>query len=64
MTTFVPNPEAVARIPRAIAYRYDALPLNVADGVLTVALAVPTDPQAIVEGRIHVTDHLEAGVCK
>ncbi|HYW54473.1 MAG TPA: GspE/PulE family protein [Dongiaceae bacterium] len=43
MTTFAPNPEAVARVPRAIAYRYDALPLNVADGVLTVALAVPTD---------------------
>ncbi|HWT05708.1 MAG TPA: GspE/PulE family protein [Xanthomonadales bacterium] len=44
MTTFAPNPEAVARVPRAIAYRYDALPLNLADGVLTVALAVPTDP--------------------
>ena len=43
MTTFAPNPEAVARVPRAIAYRYDALPLNLADGVLTVALAVPTD---------------------
>ncbi|MDQ6944130.1 MAG: GspE/PulE family protein [Candidatus Eremiobacteraeota bacterium] len=43
MTTFAPNPEAVARVPRAIAYRYDALPLNLADGVLTVALATPTD---------------------
>ena len=43
MTTFAPNPEAVARVPRAIAYRYDALPLNLADGVLTVALAAPND---------------------
>ena len=43
MATFAPNPEAVARIPRAIAYRYDALPLQLDDGVLTVALAVPSD---------------------
>ena len=43
MTTFAPNPEAVARVPRAIAYRYDALALNLADGVLTVALAAPGD---------------------
>jgi type IV pilus assembly protein PilB len=43
MTTFVPHPEAVARIPRALAYRYDALALALADGVLTVALAVPSD---------------------
>ncbi len=43
MATFAPNPEAVARVPRAIAYRYDALPLNLAGGVLTVALAVPDD---------------------
>jgi type IV pilus assembly protein PilB len=43
MATFAPNPEAVARVPRSIAYRYDALPLNLAGGVLTVALAVPDD---------------------
>ena len=43
MATFAPNPEAVARVPRAIAYRYDALALDLADGVLTVALAVPGD---------------------
>jgi type II secretory ATPase GspE/PulE/Tfp pilus assembly ATPase PilB-like protein len=43
MTTFAPNPEAVARVPRAIAYRYDALALDLDDGVLTVALAVPDD---------------------
>ncbi|MDP9106595.1 MAG: type II/IV secretion system protein, partial [Candidatus Eremiobacteraeota bacterium] len=43
MATFTPNPEAVARVPRSIAYRYDALPLTLADGVLTVALAVPDD---------------------
>ncbi len=43
MATFAPNPDAVARLPRAIAYRYDALPLAFADGVLTVALAVPND---------------------
>ena len=43
MATFAPNPEAVARVPRAIAYRYDALALDLADGVLTIALAVPSD---------------------
>ena len=43
MATFAPNPEAVARVPRSIAYRYDALPLNLAGGVLTVALAAPDD---------------------
>ena len=43
MATFAPNPKAVARVPRAIAYRYDALPLDLDDGVLTVALAVPDD---------------------
>jgi type II secretory ATPase GspE/PulE/Tfp pilus assembly ATPase PilB-like protein len=43
MATFAPNPEAVARVPRSIAYRYDALPLNLAGGVLTVALAAPGD---------------------
>ena len=43
MATFAPNPEAVARVPRAIAYRYDALPLDLDDGVLTIALAAPSD---------------------
>lgn len=43
MAMFAPNPEAVARVPRAVAFRYDALPLNVAGGVLTVALAAPDD---------------------
>ena len=41
--SFSPNPEAVARLPRAIAFRHDALPLSVSDGVLAVALANPAD---------------------
>ncbi len=40
---FAPNPEAIARVPRALAYRHDALPLNVVDGVLAVALPDPDD---------------------
>ena len=47
MAIFAPNPEAVARVPRAIAFRYDALPLTVADGVLSVALADPHDAEVV-----------------
>ena len=43
MATFATNPEALARLPRALAFRYDALPLSLADGVLSVALADPAD---------------------
>ncbi len=48
MANFAANPEAVARVPRALAFRYDALPLNVTGGVLSVALADPTD-EAVVD---------------
>lgn len=41
--SFAPSPEAVARVPRTLAFRLDALPLAVADGVLAVALADPAD---------------------
>ena len=37
MAIFAPNPEAIARVPRSIAFRYDVLPLSVTDGVLAVA---------------------------
>lgn len=47
MTNFAANPEAVARIPRALAFRYDALPLTFADGVLSVALADPGDAAVV-----------------
>lgn len=40
---FTPNPAAVARLPRALAFRHDALPIALADGVLTVALCEPGD---------------------
>jgi type IV pilus assembly protein PilB len=41
--SFAPSPEAVARVPRALAFRHDALPLAVVDGVLAVALPDPAD---------------------
>jgi type IV pilus assembly protein PilB len=47
MGHFAANPEAVARIPRALAFRYDALPLNLAGGVLSVALADPNDVETV-----------------
>ncbi len=47
MATFAPNPEAIARVPRAIAFRYDVLPLSIADGVLAVALSDPSDATVI-----------------
>jgi type IV pilus assembly protein PilB len=47
MATFAPNPEAIARVPRAIAFRYDALPLTLADGVLAVAVTDPGDAEVV-----------------
>ena len=47
MAIFAPNPEAIARVPRSIAFRYDVLPLSVTDGVLAVALADPHDATVI-----------------
>jgi type IV pilus assembly protein PilB len=44
--------EAVARIPRSLAFRLDALPLSCEDGVLTVGLPNPTAPGAVDELRI------------
>ncbi len=35
---FVVDPAAAARLPRAVAFRHDALPLRLADGVLTVGV--------------------------
>jgi type IV pilus assembly protein PilB len=39
----VPQPAALARVPRALAYKHDALPLHVSDGVLCVGLPDPSD---------------------
>jgi len=47
MANFAPNPEAVARVPRALAFRHDALPLNLVDGVLAVALPDPDDVDVV-----------------
>lgn len=47
MANFAPNPEAVARVPRALAFRHDALPLNLVDGVLAVALPDPDDVEVV-----------------
>lgn len=41
--SFAPSPEALARLPRALAFRHDALPLAVVEGVLAVALPDPAD---------------------
>jgi len=47
MPAFAANPEAVARVPRSLAFRYDALPLNVSGGVLSVGLADPADASVV-----------------
>jgi type IV pilus assembly protein PilB len=39
---------AVARLPRALAFRHDVLPLTIADGLLTVALA-DADDNAVLD---------------
>jgi type IV pilus assembly protein PilB len=44
--------EAVARLPRTLAFRLDALPLSYEDGVLTVALPDPSASVAVDELRI------------
>ncbi|MBV9438844.1 MAG: type II/IV secretion system protein [Candidatus Eremiobacteraeota bacterium] len=40
-------PQAVARVPRALAFRHDVLPLNLVDGVLVVALPDPDDSEVV-----------------
>jgi type IV pilus assembly protein PilB len=47
MANFAVVPEAVARVPRALAFRHDALPLGLAGGVLSVALADPDDAAVV-----------------
>ncbi len=44
---FVVDPAAAARLPRAVAFRHDALPLRVADGVLTVGVPDAGDTAAL-----------------
>jgi type II secretory ATPase GspE/PulE/Tfp pilus assembly ATPase PilB-like protein len=46
-TPFAPTAEALARVPRAVAFRHDALPLTVADGTLAVALVDPDDANVL-----------------
>jgi type IV pilus assembly protein PilB len=40
---FSPDAEAIARLPRALAFAHDALPLSVTDGTLAVAVVDPAD---------------------
>ena len=54
--SLTPSPEALARLPRALAFRHDALPLSVVDGVLTVALPDGGDP-AILD-TLRASTHL------
>jgi type IV pilus assembly protein PilB len=49
---FSPQPEAVARVPRALAFRHDALPLTVQGGVLAIALADPDDGAVVDALRV------------
>jgi type II secretory ATPase GspE/PulE/Tfp pilus assembly ATPase PilB-like protein len=44
---FTSLPEAVARVPRALAFRHDILPLNVVDGTLVVAVPDPDDLEVL-----------------
>ena len=50
MTNFAPNPEAVARVPRALAFRHDALALNLVNGVLAIALPDPDNVEVVELG--------------
>jgi type IV pilus assembly protein PilB len=45
--SYSPSPEAIARVPRAVAFRHDALALTLSDGVLAVALADPADANVV-----------------
>jgi type IV pilus assembly protein PilB len=58
MMNIAPTPEALARLPRALAFRHDALPLNLIDGVLAVGLPDPTDTAVVdvlrAATRLHV----------
>lgn len=47
MTNIAPTPEAIARLPRALAFRHDALPLNLIDGVLAIGLPDPNDAAVV-----------------
>ncbi|HEX2026850.1 MAG TPA: ATPase, T2SS/T4P/T4SS family [Nitriliruptorales bacterium] len=43
LTRVVPDPQAIERVPRALATRHLILPLQLEDGVLTVAASDPTN---------------------
>jgi len=47
MTNIAPTPEAIARLPRALAFRHDALPLTLIDGVLAIGLPDPNDAAVV-----------------
>jgi type II secretory ATPase GspE/PulE/Tfp pilus assembly ATPase PilB-like protein len=45
--SYSPSPDAIARVPRAVAFRHDALALTLTEGVLAVALADPADANVV-----------------
>lgn len=47
-----PTHDALARVPRTVAFRYDILPLHVHDGILTAALPDPDDNVVLDQLRI------------
>ncbi|MFN2461199.1 MAG: GspE/PulE family protein [Candidatus Velthaea sp.] len=51
------NPEALARVARATAYKYDVLPLTIRDGTLTIA--VPEDAGAELLDYLRGTTRLK-----
>jgi type IV pilus assembly protein PilB len=47
-----PDALAVARVPRALAFRYDVLPLAIDDDVLHVAMPEPENGEALTQLRV------------
>jgi type IV pilus assembly protein PilB len=46
------DPRAVARVPRALAFRYDVLPIGIENDVLRVAMCDPDNREALTQLRV------------
>ncbi|MDY0088232.1 MAG: ATPase, T2SS/T4P/T4SS family [Coriobacteriia bacterium] len=57
-----PDPNAVAAVPRDVAERYVLMPMNVIDGVLTVAMADPQNVLALDDLRIITGYEIKVGI--
>lgn len=56
ITAALPTPEVVGLVPSEMALKLRAVPLAMEDGVLTVAMADPTERESI-DALIEVTGH-------